>query len=88
MDGDWIEKQESVEVYLVSLDMRSKSDLESFTRLQHLKAISLNNGLIQDCGRRGYIFYILADERFTKRSVRWQGMKSCRVGYHFLGDLG
>ena len=80
MDGDWIQKQESAEVYLVSLDMRSKSDLESFTRLQHLQAISLHSGLIQDSGRRGYIFNILADESFTKRSVRWQGKKSFRMG--------
>ena len=69
VNGDWIENQESAEVYLVSLDVRPESDLESFTGLSHLKAIPVNHGRIQDCGRGRHIFQIPADESFTKRCV-------------------
>ncbi len=41
-----MQRQGSAEVYLVSLDMRAKINVESFTRLEHLKAIPLNNGLV------------------------------------------
>ena len=67
----------------MSLDVRPEFDVESFTRLEHLKAISLNHGLIQDCGRGWHITEIFADESFTKRSVRWQGKKRFRIECHF-----
>lgn len=33
LNGDWIESQESAKVYLVGLDVRPESDVESFTCL-------------------------------------------------------
>lgn len=66
----------------MSLDMRSETDMKSFTRLQHLEAIPLNHGLIQDCGRRGDIFQSLANESFAKYSLRWQGEKGIYIELH------
>lgn len=69
-------------VYLVSLDVRPETDVESVTRLKHLQTISLDHGLIHDSGRRRDIFQILANESFTKGSVWWQGKKSFRMECH------
>lgn len=68
--------------YLVSLDVRPESDVESVTCLEHLKAIPLDYGLIEDCRGRRDMSHILADECFTKGSVRWQRKKSFRIGFH------
>lgn len=68
--------------YLVSLDVRPKFDVESVTRPEHLKAISLDHGLIEDCGGRRDMSQIFADECFMKGSVRWQGKKSFRIECH------
>lgn len=67
----------------MSLDVRPESDLKSFTRLQHLSAIPLNDSPIKDRGRSRHIFQILADQSFTKRCVRWQGKKAFRIEVHF-----
>ena len=57
-------------MYLVSLDVRPEPDVESVTRLEHLKAIPLDHGLVEDCGGRRDMSQIFANERFTKDSVR------------------
>ena len=36
VDGERTHRQEDAELYLMSLDVRPESDLESFTCLQHL----------------------------------------------------
>ena len=67
----------------MSLDVRAEFDLESLTRLQHLQAVPLNDGLIQDRGRRGHMVQFLADESFAKVCLRWKGEKSFCIEYHF-----
>ena len=62
--------------------MRPESDLKSRTRLEHLKAVPSDHGLIQDCGGCRDMSQILADECFAKGSVRWQGKKSIRIECH------
>ena len=69
MDRKRIKGQERAVVYLVSLDMRPEPNVESFACLQHLKAIPLDHGLIQDCGWGRDIFQIFTDESLTKRCV-------------------
>ena len=83
MDGDWKERQEGAELYLVSLDVRPESDLESFTCLQHLKAISLNHGFVQNRGRRRHLSQMFADESITKLCLGWQGKKGLGIECHF-----
>lgn len=67
----------------MGLDMRPESDLESFTRLQHLEAIPFHDGLIQDRGRRGHMFQFLADKSFAKLRLGWKGKKRFRIKCHF-----
>lgn len=69
--------------YLVSLDVRPETDVESVTRLEHLQTIPLHHGLIHDSDGRRDIFQILAKESFTKDSLRWQGKERCRIKCHF-----
>lgn len=66
----------------MGLDVRPEPDLEGLTCLEHLEAIPLNHGLIQDCGRRRNIFQVLANEGFTKCCVGWQGKKASRIKCH------
>ena len=66
----------------MSLDVRPETDVESVTRLEHLQTIPLNHGLIQDSGGCRDMSQVLADECFTKGSVRWQGKKSFRIESH------
>ena len=51
--------------------MRAESDVESVTRLEHLKAIPFCHRLIEDCGGHRDMSQTFADESFTKGSVRW-----------------
>ena len=77
-------KQGSADLYLMCLDMRPKTNMESIAGLQHLKAIPFNHGLIQDCGWGRDVFQILADKSLTKCLVRWQGKESFRIECHPL----
>lgn len=69
--------------HLVSLNVRSESDPESFTRPQHLSAIPFDHGPVQDRGWSRNIFQVLAYKGLTERCVRWQRKEGFGIESHF-----